>query len=508
MHIAEDNYAIGDPPDSLYVDTIKLHRLAAYHQRTVLESMRFNFLRLVSPENGLPGPAVVLAAVGGEEAIGIDCSGKKANFAAHLFEHRHGYNNAVSFWGFAEFGLEDLPLGLTYWYAEVDDAPYGGGMIFEPDVFYYETFLKYARTFSNVFERDVGMPVEHFWAIARGLGQLGIDTFKADGNRLSPWGFMTGTLPVRRDDLLGGPLEAAARHALKERFPELEDSAGNLGESVERFVELASGSHAQTTSRHSGQDSWRGRTWSTESVRAPAYPYIIYGQSSHDHWVVDYFRMMPFVQGVMSELRFSGSKTTTGSRQSDAYERTAAFDRRLADMLAEVPSIEPAFLKYREDAGLPNAKFYFDGGAHDREIDVPLRFGEVLIAIQTWAREVDLRIFAGDYKAIKRRWRLVKDKLKATDHLYTDYLLDHPEGRLKMEQEGLRCVLPVVCGPYTEPAVSLRKRDWLRLPPTLSPSEIDRAMPRVLTPPELENFLRDTTENELANVCKDNGWTL
>jgi hypothetical protein len=45
--------------------------------------------------------------------------------------------------------------------------------------------------------------------------------------------------------------------------------------------------------------------------------------------------------------------------------------------------VEEAFCEHREQPGLPNAKFYFDDGAQDREIDVPLRFGEVLLAVQT-----------------------------------------------------------------------------------------------------------------------------
>jgi hypothetical protein len=55
----------------------------------------------------------------------------------------------------------------------------------------------------------------------------------------------------------------------------------------------------------------------------------------------------------------------------------------LAEMLCQVPGVEEAFCEHREQPGLPNAKFYFDDGAQDREIDVPLRFGEVLLAVQT-----------------------------------------------------------------------------------------------------------------------------
>lgn len=505
MQITEDSYSIGDPPDSLYVDVVKLHRLAEFHQRTVLEFMRFNFLRLASSENKLSGPAMVIATVKGKAAIGVDCSNKDAYFAAHLFEHRLGnYYSILSNLGLSEFQSEGKPLAMIYEYNDIDKGPYGGGILFKPDALPFDSILRYGQMFSTLFERDVGMPVEHFWALCRGLYKLAIDAHNAGGGYLAPWGLLTGTLPISREDITGSPLKEAARHEFEESFPELHSNA-SLNESVEKFVRLASYSQAEPADPDA---TWRERAWVAESARVPAYPYIIYGEDSHELWIVDYFRTIPFIQGVMSKLRFSPSSNTTGSQQSDAYERTSIFDHRVAEMLDKVPRVATAFAEYRETASLPNAKFCFDSGAQEREIDVPVRVGKVLIAVQTWAREVDLRIFEGDYKALKRRWKLVKGKLKATDELYTDYLLGHPEGRRNMEKEGLRYVLPVLCGPYEEPAVSFKPEDWLHLPVTLSPDKVGKAVPRVLTPTELEDFLRDTTEKELVKICEENRWTL
>ena len=42
MRIDESSFSIGDPPESLYRDTIKLHKLVEFHQLTILELMRFN----------------------------------------------------------------------------------------------------------------------------------------------------------------------------------------------------------------------------------------------------------------------------------------------------------------------------------------------------------------------------------------------------------------------------------------------------------------------------------
>lgn len=503
MQITKDSYSIGDPPDSLYVDAVKLHRVAAFHQRTVLAFMQFNFLRLASSENRLPGPAMLVTAAKGEAAIGVDCSNKDAYFAAHLFEYRLGnYYSILSNLGLSEFQSEGKPLAMVHRYHEVGNEPYGGGILFSPDAFSFDTILQYGQMFSTLFERDIGMPVEHFWSICRGFYKLALDAHSADGGYLAPWSLLTGTLPIYQEYIIGGSLEEAARHELEESFPEPPNAS--LSGSVEQFVKLASYSQTKPSSPNA---TWRDRRWVAESVRIPAYPYMIYGEDSHDLWVIDYFRTIPFIQGIMSQLRFSRSKNTTGSQQSDAYERTSVFDHHVAEILDKVPHVAPAFVEHRETTSLPNARFFFDGGV-DREIDVPVRIGEVLVAVQTWAREVDFRIFAGDYNALKRRWKLVKDKLKATDKLYTDYLLGHPEGRRNMEKESLRCVLPVLCGPYEEPAVSFRPKDWLRLPATLSPNEVDKAVSRVLTPAELEEFLRDTIEEELVRICEENSWTL
>jgi len=125
------------------------------------------------------------------------------------------------------------------------------------------------------------------------------------------------------------------------------------------------------------------------------------------------------------------------------------------------------------------------------------------------APEADFRIDAGDYKAMKRRWEKVKDKLRQTDRRYTDYLLKDAEGKRCMDKEGLRYVLPVVCGPYAEPTVSFEPGFWLRYPSYDDAGQVQApAVPRVLTPIELVYFLANTTEQELKEVCKTCGYHL
>lgn len=516
--IEEDGYSIGEPDEALYADAVKIHRLAAFHQRTLFELMRHNFARLVASSNGLPGPAMAVARHGNDIDIGFDASSSPAYFAARLFEHREIYNSPVSFWGVAEAGHDELGMGLIYNYSarRAPGRPYNGGIIFEPDIFYYPTFLEHAGAFSRVFERDVGMPVEHFWSIMRGLGRLGLDVMSANDYALANWGCLTGTLHMSRNFLSGGPLEEAASHALVEGFPDRGAHSADLGESVRRFVDIATAPPPGLMEPGIGAPGAEradrsNRLQTAADVRLPAYPYMIYGDSGHETLVVDYLRTMTFVQGVLSEMRLSEKASTTCSRQNDAYRRTAAFDRRLAELLSTIPGVSPSFVGDRVDPREPNVEFRFDSGRHV-EIDVPIRVGDVLVAVQTFAWQIDPRTFAGDHDAIKRRWTRLRRKLRDTDQQYTSYLLEHPEGQTQLREEGLACVLPVLCSPYAEPAVSLDPERWLRLPPTAGREEADRAVetavPRTLTPTELLAYLGDKTEDELAAICERHGWTL
>ena len=69
MRVDEGGYSLGHPPDSIFRDAAKLHRLADFHQRAVVERMMFNIMRLVSSENSLPGLRLRLR-VGGR--VGFD----------------------------------------------------------------------------------------------------------------------------------------------------------------------------------------------------------------------------------------------------------------------------------------------------------------------------------------------------------------------------------------------------------------------------------------------------
>jgi hypothetical protein len=116
---------------------------------------------------------------------------------------------------------------------------------------------------------------------------------------------------------------------------------------------------------------------------------MIHGGPEHELWVVDYLNTLPFFQSLAGEMYFSPGKSVAA--------RTSMFDVLLADQLAGLTNLESAFVGDREDPELPNVRFFFNRRSESREIDVPLRRGEVLIAIQTWARNLDLKIMGPTY---------------------------------------------------------------------------------------------------------------
>lgn len=507
MNLGQDGISIGTLPDSIFRDAVKLHWFANFHQWRVIDRAMFNFMRLVSQENGLPDPRLLLLTGGG---VGREW-GSPQNWASYnLYAHRYrSQNGDLAWWAMEDAERDEEPLTLMYGYSpDVTGGPYGGGQLFVPVPLRLGAMMEYGKRFRPIFEREdtIGMPPEHLRAISRGLSHLVMDVVDSD-TAVADWVALTGTLPVARDSLLGAPLKEAARGYLVDADPDRADDA-DLERNVERFVALASSSpdavpgqeRESLGSANPDTEPDRGRERDAASPRTLGYPYMIHGGPHHDIWVVDYTNTLPFFQSLAGELRFSPGKSVAA--------RTSMFDILLADRLVGLTNVEPTFVGDREDPELPNVRFFFNRRSESREIDVVLRRGEVLIAIQTWARDLDLKISEGQYRAMQRRWEAAKKKLRSTDEKYTDYLLRHPEGKRRMAEEGLRYVLPVLCGPFTDPVASLEPKFWLRLLSTSSYEEALESLPRILSPTELERFLSTASEGELRAICQRNRWEI
>jgi len=491
-------------PGSIFRDAAKLHWLANFHQWRVIDRAMFNFLRLVADENGPPDPRLLLLTGGG---VGREWGSRRNWASVNLYAHRYrSQNGDLAWWAMGDAEPDGGPFTLMYGYSSaVTRGPYAGGEMFVPIELQLGAMMEYGRRFRANFERDdaMGMPPEHLRAISRGL--LARFAMQAAGDtRQAPWVARTGMLAILRDSLLGGSLEEAARGYLGDADPDRADDA-NLGRSVRRFVALASSSpdavpgHGRSSrGPDTASTPRRGREWDAASARTLGYPYMIHGGPEHELWLVDYVNTLPFLQSLAGEVYFAPGRSVAA--------RTSTFDRLLAESLERVDGIEAAFVADRPDPNLPNVEFRFDGRSQTREIDVPLRRGRVLVAVQTWARNLDRRLSGGEYRAMRRRWEAARRKLRSTDEKYTDYLLHHPEGKRRMGEQGLGYVLPMLCGPFTDPVPSLEPRFWLRPLSTGSYDEALRSLPRVLSPAELEHFLSTATERELRGICEANDW--
>lgn len=497
MTMVPNDYRLMPVPDALCRDAAKIHVLAHFHQRHVVERARFNFMRLVSARNGLPGPTLRLHE---DTTVGWEKIAKELYGSLILFYERGQHaSEELAWWGMGRVVADNQLFALS---ADPNlSISETSPEFFEPSRIGLDAWLEYGRRFGGLFERDTGMPAEHFWAVSRALGIFALESGGRDDG-LRHWANLTATMPFRHEDLLGGRLARLAAAEL--RGSGTSASARDLDRSVARYVGLASssaGTPALGASRMvEGSDS------DAAALRNPFYPYMIHGTDRHDYWIVDYLATIPFIRGVINEIEFSGR--TTSSDHRDDFLRTSVFDAHLAKELTDVPGYSAVFAAHRDDPTLPNVTFSFDGGAEHREIDVPLRWGEVLIAVQTWTPTVNERTRAGERRAMEMRWNSARDKLRDTDRKYTDYLLRNEEGRKHMRDEGLRYVLPILCGPYAEPLVSLNKDFWLRYPRFGVEGGLEGVTPRVLTPTELVAFLEDAAEQELIAFCEQEGWTL
>lgn len=497
-----NDYRLRPVPASLCRDAAKVHMLTHFHQRIVVEKGRFNFIRLVSARNSLRGPTLRMHV---DPTVGWDLHSAELYGSLLLFNEREQRDNSVLAW----WGMADVEAGNEFFALSADPNPTLEETLtpFNPRPISLDAWLEYGRRFGALFERDIGIPAEHFWAISRALGSLGLEAAVADGGRFQRWANCTATIPVRREDLLGGRLAHLAAAELEELGTSVD--MNNLDRSVGHFVQLAS-STAGTPALRAAQGEvgvvLDDRNPSAATLRSTFYPYMIHGTDEHHYWIVDYLMTIPFIRGAVNEIVFSRSSSTTSSNESDTSVRTSVFDAHLARELVAIPGYEEAFSAHQTNPNLPNATFSFNEGAESREIDIPLRLGQVLVAVQTWTPTVNAKTMAGERRAMERRWNRARDKLRDTDRKYTDFLLRSSEGRRHMLSEGLKYILPVICGPYAEPLVSLEPEFWLRYPQFGSPKVTEGAVPRILTPPELAAFLEDATEQELRTICEQYGW--
>lgn len=294
MAMSGNAYRLRTVPDDLCHDAAKVHVLAHFHQRVVDEKVRFNFLRLVSARNGLPGPTLRMHE---DTTVGWNLHSDELLGSLILFFTRYQhYNESLAWWGMGDADAGDEYFALS---SDPNPALHETGQPFTPQAVSLDAWLEYGRRFRALFEHDIGMPPEHFWAISRALGSLGLESAVADGGRLQRWAGCTATIPVRREDLLGGRLARLAAAEL-EGLGSSDNGCQDLERSVDRFVGLGSstaGTPALKVERAEAGVVPGDENPGAATLRSTYYPYMIHGTDEHDYWIVDYLMVVPFIRG-------------------------------------------------------------------------------------------------------------------------------------------------------------------------------------------------------------------
>jgi hypothetical protein len=128
------------------------------------------------------------------------------------------------------------------------------------------------------------------------------------------------------------------------------------------------------------------------------------------------------------------------------------------------------------------------------DLDCPLRFGDTLILAEVKGKYIGRapESFARP-EIVRRRWEENRRFLAKVDETAVTLAARRKDATFREAMTGVRHILPVVLRPYPEWVPDLDDEHWLR-----KPTRTDVGVPRVLTPQELVEFLRSTTEEEIA----------
>jgi hypothetical protein len=128
----------------------------------------------------------------------------------------------------------------------------------------------------------------------------------------------------------------------------------------------------------------------------------------------------------------------------------------------------------------------FDG--QSREIDAAFERGKILVIVECKANARSIGYERGDLAALNFRRGKFEEALNQVDDK-ADWLSLHSKGA-NYDIRQYEGILPVVVTPFKEFMPSLNGRYW-----------IEKELPRVLTPDELERLLGDKNIEEIARRC-------
>lgn len=130
------------------------------------------------------------------------------------------------------------------------------------------------------------------------------------------------------------------------------------------------------------------------------------------------------------------------------------------------------------------------------DLDCPLKVGDVLVLAEVKGKYMARapESFARP-DLVRRRWEENVKFLRKIDQTAELLALRKEDGTFREAMKDIRYILPVVVRPYPEWIPDLEDKHWLR-----KPARPDVGVPRILTPPELREFLENPSTDALANL--------
>lgn len=129
----------------------------------------------------------------------------------------------------------------------------------------------------------------------------------------------------------------------------------------------------------------------------------------------------------------------------------------------------------------------FDGTS--KEVDAAIRIGQCVVLVECKANARSIAFDRGDLTALKYRNRAIEEALHQIDDK-AKWFSNHPKGT-NYNLGGVQVILPIVVTPFKEFIPSLHDRFW-----------VERGLPRILAPAELNELLKRADLEALGRNCR------
>lgn len=287
--------------------------------------------------------------------------------------------------------------------------------------------------------------------------------------------FLSATVPFFAPEVEGdgeGTLLDYARDYARRKGFDLE--ALDLRSARDRFLDLAISTGKHEVDDDSGDPAGI-------SLGDGRYSYLLH--KFGDSYVADLFHADHWLNRPLDMLH-NRMRGTAGDLKGGRVED------RVWDYMGNSEKIEPVEALRNTSIRAAGKKEVYN------DLDCPLRIGDVLILAEVKGKYMARAPEAFAHPDIvRRRWKENRKFLRKIDRTAELVALRKEDDTFRVGLEGVRFILPVVVRPYPEWVPDLADEHWLR-----KPSRPDVGVPRILTPPELKEFLEGTPADGIANL--------